>query len=218
MPQKKYEFQNVDEAINILSNYASGFNFPLKKLSRETIIRISVLSNVFRAFKNLDQKPSQIYRDWATDNFDLILADFKNVESTDDYYEFVFKYSDSLIKRWAEKVLNPNDYLIYGPALKMVNLFIKTSQQSFDYRQLDKLEYQQVPFDSFSLQPLRLIINDLAGLKYKIAIPTNASMGFINTPQIYRIIMDAVYKLCKDAKIPPIIYDYWSWEDKHTNH
>lgn len=65
----------------------------------------------------------------------------------------------------------------------MINLLIKTTQQSLDYRLSDKIKYQQVPFDSFSLKPLRFIINELTGLKYKINIPVNVSMGFINTPQ-----------------------------------
>jgi len=40
-------------------------------------------------------------------------------------------------------------------------------------------------------------------------------MGFVNTPQIYTILMDAIYRLTKVAKIAPITYDYWCWEDKH---
>lgn len=149
--------------------------------------------------------------------FHYIFADFKNVKSTDDYYKFAYKYSDSLINKWAETTLKPDNYLISGPALKMINLFIKTSQQSINFKQDDKVEYQQIPFDSFSLLPLRLIINDLTGLNYRITIPINASMGFINTPQLYKIIMDSVYKLCKETQISPIIYDYWCWEDNINN-
>ena len=215
MPQKIIVFTSVDDAVNTLKGFASNFTFPHRKYSREGIIYESVGSNIFRAFPKLNDRPSQIYRVWASESFDSILSDFENVNSKEDYYSFAFKYADSLIKRWASTTLKPDNYLMYGPALKMINLFIKTTQQSFDFQKEEKTKYQQVPFDSFSLIPLRLIINDLTGLDFKISIPNNATMGFINTKQIYRIIMDAVYGLCQKANIPPIVYDFWCWEDKH---
>jgi len=215
MPQKIIVFSTIDEAIFILRPYSLKFSFPRKKLSKGQIIKDSVSSNIFRAFTNLNVRPSEIYRDWANEYFDSILIDFGNVNSKKDYYDFLFKYADSLIQRWAWKTMKPDKFLMYGPALKMVNLLIKTSQQSIDHKIEEKILFQQVPLDSFSLIPLKSIINQLTGLNYKINIPNNATMGFINTPQIYRIIMDSVYNLCEKIKIPPIIYDYWCWEDKH---
>jgi len=211
-------FSSVDEAVSILNRYASGFDFPVNKKSKKQIIFDSVSSNIFRAFRIFEYSPSVIYRGWATENFDLVIEDFRKVQTNEDYYNLVFKYGDSLIERWADKTRQTDSYLIYGQSLKMINLLIKTIQQSSDYKLMDKNKYQQVPFDSFSLKPLRLINNELTGLNYKIAIPSNVSMGFINTPQLYRIIMDSVYKLCNEAKIDPIIYDYWCWEDKHLKH
>ena len=111
--------------------------------------------------------------------------------------------------------MKPECCLQYGPAIKMINLLIKWIQESEEFRQIEKLKFQQVPFDSFSLKPLRLIINELTKINFKISIPTNASMGFINTPQLYSILMDSVYELSKLAAISPIVYDYWCWEDKH---
>jgi len=218
MPQRIIIFNTIEDAVNTLRTFASNFKILHKKYSIKEIIYESVGSNIFRAFPNLNNSPSQIYRDWASENFDSILFDFGNVNSKEDYYLFAFKYAESLIKRWALKTLKPDNYLMYGPALKMINLLIKTTQQSFDFRKDEKTEYQQVPFDSFSLIPLRSIINELTGLEFKISIPNNATMGFINTQQIYRIIMDAVYDLCLKANIPPIVYDYWCWEDKHKKH
>jgi len=137
------------------------------------------------------------------------------VNSQDDYYKFIQKYGDSLLQRWAEETLKPDNYLLYGPALKMINLLIKWIQVSDELRQIDKIKFRQIPFDSFSLKPIRLIINELINTNYKISIPTNVTMGFINTPQLYSILMDSIYKLSKLSKISPIVYDYWCWEDKH---
>ena len=138
------------------------------------------------------------------------------VNSKADYYKFTHKYCDSLICRWAEVTGKPNKYIIYGPAMKMINLLIKWIQEARKYCQHDKLMFQQVPFDSFSLIPVRLIINELTGVKYRISIPNNASMGFINTPQLYSLLMDSIYELCRLSSIQPIVYDYWAWEDKHV--
>jgi hypothetical protein len=208
-------FSSVDDAVITLNKFASEFEFPVNKKLKEKVIFDSVSSNIFRAFHIVEHSPSTIFRGWATENFELVIKDLNEVKSNEDYYDLVFKYGDSLIKRWADKTLQKESYLIYGQSLKMINLVIKTSQQSILYSLEDKIKYQQVPFDSFSLKPLRLIINKLTGLNYKINIPINVTMGFINTPQLYRIIMDSVYKLCNEAQIDPIIYDYWCWEDKH---
>lgn len=215
MTKQIYAFATIDEAILILGKFGKDFKFPQHAFSKSEIVTKSVASNIFRAFQNLDTSPSVIYRNWANENFDSILKDFKIVNSQKEYYNFLQKYSDSLILRWAEVTSNPNSYLVYGPALKMINLLIKWIQESEKFKQPDKLKYQQIPFDSFSLQPIRLIINELTGVNYKISIPPNASMGFINTPQLYSLLMDSVYKLCSLSQIDPIVYDYWAWEDKH---
>ena len=209
------EFQTLEEAISTLESFGNDFKFPSNKLSKKEIVIKSVAPNIFRAFQKLDTSHSVIYRQWALENFDYLLKDFQMVNSNSDYYKFIQKYGDSLIQRWAEITLKPETFLMYGPALKMINLLIKWIQESDNYKQLDKYKFQQIPFDSFSLIPIRHIINELTNVKYKISIPINASMGFINTPQLYSILMDSIYKLCELANVHPVVYDYWAWEDKH---
>jgi hypothetical protein len=215
MPEKIYVLKSKEEAVAILKEFGRKFEFPLHHLDKDAIIKSSVSSNIFRAFQRLDKSPSIIYRHWASDVFDTFITDFKQIDSTEHYYQFVYKYADSLIERWASETKKKTDYMCYGPALKMVNLLVKVIQESEQDRQIDILKFQQVPFDSFSLIPLRIIINDLTNLKYKIAIPSNASMSFVNTPQLYRILMDSIYRICELSEINPILYDYWAWEDKH---
>ena len=216
MIKQIYEFRTLEDAISTLEKFGNDFKFPSNKLSKKEIVLKSVAPNIFRAFQNLNISPSVIYRQWAMENFDSLLIDFQMVNSNSDYYKFIQKYGDSLIQRWAEVTLKPDTFLMYGPALKMINLLIKWIQESDQYRQRDKYKFQQIPFDSFSLIPIRLIINDLTSVKYKISIPINASMGFVNTPQLYSILMDSIYKLSKLSKVDPVVYDYWAWEDKHV--
>ena len=215
MPKDIYEFKSIDDAIDVLAQFGDSFKFPIKKLSEPQIVKKSVESNIFRAFHNCSTRPSEIYRQWASENFEQIVLDFKKVNSQIDQYKFIFKYGDSLLNSWAQETLESNSYLQYGPALKIINLLIKMLQESVIYRQPEKIKFQQVPLDSFSLRPIRKIINELTDLNYKIAIPATASMSFINTQQLYSIIMEAIFKLCKLSKISPIVYDYWCWDDKH---
>jgi hypothetical protein len=216
MPDKIIEFESKTEAISALKKFNETFLFPTNDLCKEEIIISSVASNIFRAFHLKNKKPSTIYREWASEVFEKILSDFSIIASKEDYYRFVFLYADSLIEKWSKETFK-DEYLCYGPALKMVNLLVKVIQETDSIRESSKLKYQQVPFDSFSLIPLRFIINDLTNLKYRIIIPSNASMGFITTPGLYKIMMDSVYNLCELSNINPIVYDYWCWEDKHKN-
>jgi hypothetical protein len=215
MPKEIIEFYTIEDAASLLKSFSDTFSYPVKKISKERIITTSVSSNIFRAFSNHKIRPSVIYREWAKDNFTSILIDFQKIDSRENYYDFVFKYADSLIKRWAEKTANPDNYLIYGPATKMINVLIKKIQQSDEFCQREKFGFIQVPFDRFFLQPLRPIINELSGLSFRINIPREPTMKFINTPQLYRIIMDSVYRLCDFVDIDPLVYDYWCWNEKH---
>ena len=45
-----------------------------------------------------------------------------------------------------------------------------------------------IPFDQYTLRPLRNIINDLTDIDYKINIPQNATMKFVNTKELYVVL------------------------------
>jgi len=139
MPKQIIEFKTVEEATSILNKFGNEFAFPGNNLSKSEIVKNSVASNIFRAFRHLETPPSIIYRQWAADNFESIVKDLKTVNSHHDYYKFIQKYGDSLLQRWVEETLNSDNYLMYGPALKMVNLLIKWIQVSEEYKQPEKI-------------------------------------------------------------------------------
>ena len=75
MPQQIYEFKNLDEAVSILGEFGKAFEIPLKDWTKERIIKDSVQSNIFRAFRNLRHPtptPSSIWREWERQHFDAI--------------------------------------------------------------------------------------------------------------------------------------------------
>lgn len=72
-----------------------------------------------------------------------------------------------------------------------------------------------IPFDYFTLLPLKNIINDISNETFKITIPKNPSMAYITNKELYVIFTNSLFNLCKKAKIKPIIYDYWAWNNTH---
>jgi len=219
MPKVPIPFKDINQAKKILADYGEDFIHPTKTRSTDEIIKHSVGSNLFRAFRGIDG-PSKIYRNWAKENFEFILSNLKSRETLEKYDEFIFELNESLSRRWYEKnENNKSKKLSFGPSIKMVNLLIKTIFENGQLRKDNEniIDFLHIPFDSYSMKPLILIINDIIAPDYKfgIKIPKTVTMNFINTKELYNIILDSVRNICSQSEIPPIIYDYWCWDDKH---
>src|SRR3989344_1086815 len=210
---KIHMFSNVEEAVSLLKDYKKII---IKDdISKEQIVRKSISSNIFRAFHNLSKKPSLIYREWALKNIDEIIQKLNNITTKEEYDKHLFKFVYSFIDYWNFQIVNPDDRIIFGPASKMINLLIKTLNQSTYLNNEKIMPFFHIPFDEYTLKPLINIINFISDVKYKISIPKNPTMKYISTPELYLIIQNAVFKLCEKARINPILYDYWCWNEKH---
>lgn len=182
---------------------------------KDELIEKSVGGNIFRAFTIEEQRGSDIYRAWASRNFNFIVNDLKVTNSQKYYDSVVFYYTNSLINYWASKVHCKDEKVGYGPASKLFNLLVKAMQRSTIYRRERVNPYLHVPFDKYTLLPLRIIINDIAVVNYKIQIPSNATMGYIINKELYTVIHSAVTRITKTADADRIIYDYWAWDGTH---
>ena len=210
---KIHIFISVDEAISVLKNYDKQIE--KQDLSKEDIIKESVSSNIFRAFHHLLKGPSIIYRTWAQNNFDEILKSLNIIQTEEKYNQKLFEWIYSFIDYWDSQINCSSERIIFGPASKMVNLLIKMINESNLLRNPEIIKFMNVPFDKYTLKPLIDIINNLTDIKYKVDIPKNPTMKFINSPNLYLIIQKAIFKLCNKANIYPIIFDYWCWNEKH---
>jgi len=208
-------FKSQEDAIKRLKHFNKNFIIPFKDYSKEDIIINSVTSNIFRAFHLTKIKPSEIYRNWSSDNFEKIEAKLKSIKNSKDYDKFLFSLSENFILYWKKQVENPNENITYGPAIKMINLLIKVMQESSNYHNQKLLPFMHVPFDIYSLLPLKEIINSLTAVDYKLVIPNSVSMQYISNPELYILFKQAVFLLCKKGKLYPIVYDYWSWDRNH---
>jgi hypothetical protein len=205
-------FSSVDEAIKILGKY--NRNITKEAATKEEVVKTSVSFNIFRAFRNLDKKPSGIYRSWASDNIDKIIFKLDKITTKRKYDEELFTWIYSFIEYWESQV-PPENRIIFGPASKMVNLLIKTLNESTLISNKRIMSFMHIPFDEYTLKPLTKIINQMTSVKYRIDIPNNPTMKFISTPELYWIMQNALLKLCRKSNIHPILYDYWCWNEKH---
>ncbi len=142
-----------------------------------------------------------------------------NKSKTQDAYDKkLFYWVSTLRKEWFER---SGGRLDFGRAAKLVNLLARDIAESINpdtrkfYVSNRKVKkFLHVPFDSFSLRPLRKIIHHLADDKI-LPIPSNATMKYVGTKRQYIALQKAVRKLCKKAKKAPILYEHWSWARTH---
>lgn len=96
-------------------------------------------------------------------------------------------------------------------ALKLLNLLAKSLcvvSPLWPDRGITVASYLNVPLDQFSLRPLACIegLHDLR----------NASMGSVKTDKQYTKIQNTIRKMCTEADVPPIAYDFLTWDGPHS--
>jgi hypothetical protein len=215
LSEKIYVFKSVDDAVSTLKKYRHKNSNPERSIDE---IVHSTQGNTFRAFRNVGYPPSKIFRHWAYRYFNKIANDMDGAKTQKEFDKRLIYWVSALQKQWQSKSKKNIDF---GRAAKLVNLFVRDIWESIDpvtgkfYVKNRKVQkFLHVPFDSFSLRPLRKIIQDLTSEKIE-NIPSNASMKYVESRKQYMILQEAVRQLCKKAKTDPIIYEYWSWNRTH---
>lgn len=215
MPKDIIIFKNLDEARKQLFKFYEKFEYPKKtRKSQYEIVKESVGSNILRAFHKID-KPSEVYREWANMNFNKIIDKLYSIKTISEYDKLIYRLNNSLLNHWYYDKRTCNNKLIYGPSIKMINLLFKTILEEHKYFKKIFIPFLHVPFDKYSLTPLINIINQLTEINFNINIPTHATMKYVNTKELYEILLKAIRKLSNISKIDPIVFDYWCWNDKH---
>lgn len=178
-----------------------------------TAIYHSVSSSTYRAFrKHRNNSPSVVFRSWASATlYQGAFAKLREIRSSRDYRSWAFRLARDLDSEWFANL----GYKLSEPrALKLVNLLAKglcvvsplwPSQYETIVKHLD------VPLDQFSLRPLACI-ESLDDLNLR-----HASMGSIKTLEQYTEIQDTIRTLCADARVPPIAYDFLTWDSAHPH-
>jgi hypothetical protein len=211
-----YVFKDIDDALKRLNKHSIRFkNLPNQNLKTKTdIITLSVTKNIFRALGTENHKPSEVYRAWASLNFERLLVSLNDSGNQGEFDTVVKIFTDDLLHTWNRVT---KERLVYGPASKIVNLLIKKIQESGKFRMAKIIPFQHIPWDSYTLRPLRKIINEISDTSYSINISSLASMSFVNNPQLYDTLQYGIFNLYKrlNNETPTIYFDYFAWDDNH---
>lgn len=207
-------FENIEDAITRLTNHSKNFHLPIRQNFTTTneIIKFSVQKNIFRALGLANHRPSDVYRNWATANFENLYTQLTICQNKNEFDLIIKTYTDSILNTWWTTT---SKKLVYGPASKIVNLLIKAIQESNQYKVDSIIRFQHVRWDSYTLRPLHKIINELADTNFSINIPRTATMSYVNSTELYDVFEKAIIKLYNmlPGQPPAIYFDYFAWND-----
>ncbi len=122
-------FDELEDATQRLTNHSQNFQIPIREnlQNPDDIIRFSVGQNIFRALRLDNHRPSEVYRTWATENFESLHTELANCQNQVEFDTIIESFTDSFLIRWSART---NQKLVYGPASKIVNLLVKSIQES----------------------------------------------------------------------------------------
>jgi hypothetical protein len=207
-----YEFQNRRELIERLLHGKTEYEkwFAERKESLEEIVRHSVAGNTFRAFQRLPQKPSIVFRTWASEECmrPSFIGELESVRSQTDYDGWLSLFSDKLNDTWQKHM---DQSMPFGPRRKLPNLLMKEVvlwTGLSNGQRTNLIQWLHVPLDSYTLVGIRNCIENPK-------IPKRATMGFVASETVYDQIQLAIRKIAAEAKVPAIYFDNLAWNSKH---
>ena len=168
-----------------------------KEWNLEDLITRSVKGNTFRAFQNMPEKPSVVYRTWAKEQLSnkTTVKTIKKITSQKEYDAWIKKFSDDFGDFWKKRM---KESIQYGPKRKLPNLLMKHFVR---WEELTKKQRQRlidlihVPLDQYTLLAVKNCID-----KSKLFIPKNATMSFTANEEMY----NSIQKLMRDIQERPI--------------
>lgn len=214
---KALSFHSKDEIIAALKKrrWKDGLTEAHKNKHEDlgplTAIYTSVGSSTYRSFpKHRQTSPSVVFRSWAsTELFDGAFAKLREIQSNVQYRGWAIHLATRLGKEWRKQLRYDLDL---PWALKLVNLLAKglcVVSPLWPERYTTVVNYLDVPLDQFSLRPLACIEGH-GHLR-------NASMNSVKTREQYIEIQDTIGELCDEARVPPIAYDFLTWDGAHSH-
>ena len=173
------------------------------------ILQFAFGPSVARAFQH--ERPSLRYLKWRWRKApEGLLAKLNAVSSQADFDRLALSVGKSLVADWGPK----NDHgepsrMNIGIALKITNLVLKHLAFSDHARNLRLIEWLHVPWDRFTLTPLKDIWTGHP------RIPNAPSQGFVKDIDLYWNLHALISGIVHDAGRPRIHYEMWAWDSAH---
>jgi hypothetical protein len=212
MRKVPYVFHSRKELLNLLqsdltrSNAEKYFSERLPDIT--SVVRQSIAGNTFRAFRKLPERPSVVFRSWASSRLHQTFETFKNITDPERYSDYVHESALDLCNVWTAKM---HAEVGYGRSTKLFNLVLKrlACLEGIDGVVRNRIiAFQHVPLDSYTIVGLRELITTPE-------IPRNATMKFIEKQSEYNIIQRYIADVALDAAVPAIYYDILAWNMAH---
>jgi len=180
------------------------------------LIKVAVMGNTFRAFHNLQRRPSEIFREWAAARFTPeTVAALPRIRSQADFDTAHQRFTNDLATYWGDQGKKP---IGVGPAFKLPALLFKSvarwSQLPANRRD-QLIQFLPVPLDSYSLLALKeCAASGRHGTAFHI--PNNATMAFIDSADLYAQVQGLAREVAKEAGVPAVYVDFVAWDDAHS--
>jgi hypothetical protein len=208
-----YEFRNAEEITRCLVRDKTrlGKWFDRRISTLDEIARSVLSGNTFRAFPNMSQHPSAVFRRWAMAEFQnrKTVSELTTINSQAQFDRWVREFSGRFAKAWRRQM---NVSIPYGPGRKLPNLLLKCFVLWDGLSRVQRaklLSYLHVPLDSFTLIALRNCISDPK-------IPKNATMKFVGDETMYNLIQEVIRDIAHKARVPAIYFEVLAWDKRHA--
>jgi hypothetical protein len=190
----------------VIDHYYTSF---LKGKESDEILRISVDKTIYRAFHY--ETPSKRYMKWRWHKSpDNLVEKLNQISIQEQYDSLLYDVAYSLVKDWG--ILNERGAptrMNIGVALKIVNLIMKHLSFSDNTTNPHLIQWLHVPWDSYTLNPLRKIWH------LNPQIPSNPAQGFVDNLELYKNLYTLINEIAVLADRPPIYYELLVWDQSH---
>lgn len=180
----------------------------IEKTAGEILI-FSFDHTIYRAFPG--ENPTSRYKEWHWyRNPNKLCEELDALQSQDDFDQFLINLGESLVAEWGTVKNNGGlSYMNIGISLKIINLIIKHLVFSKHTNNSNLNEWLHVPWDSFTLNPLREIYQGYP------AIPKKPRQGFVKNLSMYQELHEFISCIAKEAGVDRINYEFLIWDASH---
>lgn len=177
--------------------------------SPNEIVSFTMGRSICRAFHH--ESPSERYRTWRWyGHGESIIENLTVIETQETFDCFALDLGKSLVADWGPKSnLGEPSRMNIGVAMKIVNLLLKHLSFSGHCGQKKVIAFLHVPWDSFTLSPLRGIWTGAPPL------PESPTQGFVKNLETYQQLHALITDITREASVPRITYEFWAWDAVH---
>ncbi len=178
----------------------------------EEILSFSVDNTIYRAFRY--ETPSQRYSNWRWHKSPNKLVDIlNNLQNQKEFDVFAYEVGNSLVSDWgATNERGEPTRMNIGVSMKITNLVLKHLSFSSNVTNSSLIEWLHVPWDSFTLKPLRVISTER---HLYPPIPASPTQGFVNNIKLYQNLHLLISEISNSAGKPRIYYEFYTWDNRH---